>query len=68
MLRFVDDIAVIVEGEEELGDILTKMNDTLNEYNTKINRNKTKILICRKQPLNLDIIIENEMFETVLYI
>lgn len=44
-LRFVDDIAVTAK--EELGDTLGKMNNSFNEYNMKINKSKTKILVCR---------------------
>jgi len=49
MLRFTDDIAVILE--EDLGNMLTKMNDNCNEYKIKINKNKTNILICNKEAL-----------------
>lgn len=49
MLHFADDIALIAESEEALGNMLTKMNDSSKEYKVKINKSKTKILICSKQ-------------------
>lgn len=51
MLRFTDDIAMIAGIEEDLGNMLIKMNDSSKEYGMKINKNKTKILICSKQEL-----------------
>uniref|UniRef100_A0A2S2QAL0 Reverse transcriptase domain-containing protein n=1 Tax=Sipha flava TaxID=143950 RepID=A0A2S2QAL0_9HEMI len=56
---------MIVESEEALGNILTKMNDSCKEYKMKINNSKTKILICSKQKLLSNITIENEKLETV---
>lgn len=41
------------------------MNDSCKEYKMKINKNKTKILICSKQALISDLTIENEKLETV---
>jgi len=42
----VDDIAVIGESEEDITNMLEKMNDMLKEHYMKINQWKTKILIC----------------------
>lgn len=49
IFRFKNDIVMIVENEKALGNMLTKMNDSCKEYKTKINKNKTKILIYNKQ-------------------
>jgi len=65
MLRFVDDLAVIAESEKDLGNMLTKMNDSCNEYKMKINKNKSKILICSKKALLSNITIKNEKLKTV---
>lgn len=65
MLSFSDDIALIAESDEALGNMLTKMNDSCKEYKMKINKSKTKILICSKQELLSNITIENEKLETV---
>lgn len=49
MLRFVDDIAIIAENEEDLQTILRYMEGTLlNEINMKINTKKTKVLVCSR--------------------
>jgi Uri superfamily endonuclease len=55
MLRFAGDIA-IAEREKDLGNMLTKMNDSCKEYGMKISKNKTKILICSKQELTSNVI------------
>lgn len=41
------------------------MNDNCKEYEVKMNKKKTKILIFNKQTLNSNITIENEKLETV---
>lgn len=65
MLRFIDYIAMRVESEEELGKILTKINDSCKQYKMKINKSKRKILICSKQVQTSDIIIEDKTLEMV---
>jgi len=65
MLRFADDIAVIAENEEDLSNMLKKMNDTLKEYHMKINQRKTKVLICSKQQIYANIFLNGKMLETV---
>lgn len=56
---------MIAESEEDLGNMLTKMNDSCKEYRMKINKSKIKILICNTQELTSNIIIEDEKLETV---
>lgn len=47
MLRFTNNTVVITDNEEVLENILKIMNLTIkNEYNIKINKAKTKILVC----------------------
>lgn len=48
MLHFADDISVIAESEEDIANILEKINDTLKKHYMKINQRKTKIFICSK--------------------
>jgi len=67
ILRFADDITVITESEEDLGNMLTKINDSCNKFKIKININKTKILKCSIKALLLNITIENEKLETVQF-
>jgi len=56
---------IIEESEKELGNMLTKLNDSCKQYKIKINKNKTKLLICSKQALFSNITIENEKLGTV---
>lgn len=49
MVAPYDNIAMVAESEEDLGKMLIKMNDSCKEYGMKINKSKTKILICSKQ-------------------
>lgn len=65
MLRFADDIAVIGESEEDITNMLEKINDTLKEHYMKINQRKTKILICSKQQIYANITLDGIMLETV---
>jgi len=49
MLRFADDIAVITDNEEDLQNVIEIMNLTMkNEYNMKINKIKTKVLVYNR--------------------
>jgi len=47
-IRFVDDIALIVESEEDLNLMLNYLDTTLTKFSLKININKTKVLIVSK--------------------
>lgn len=51
LIRFSDDIvALLTESEEVLQNILTTMNIILkDQYNMKINKSKTKILVCSRK-------------------
>lgn len=42
VLRFADDVAIITESEEDLGNMLKKMNDSCKEYGIKKTRAKLK--------------------------
>ena len=48
MLRFADDIAVVAETEGDLK-VLTNMERTMARYKLKINKKKTKILVCSRK-------------------
>jgi len=68
MLRFADDIAVLAENEEEdLQNILIIMNSIFREeYNMKINKLKTKILMCnRNKAAKPDIKLDDDTLEAV---
>ena len=47
MLRFADDIALLVNPEIELVDSLNVTETFLNNYYMKINIGKTKVFACR---------------------
>lgn len=46
MIQFANNIAVLIESEEDLQNIRTKMNITFKkEYNLKMNKSKVEILV-----------------------
>ena len=49
MIRFADDIALLGENEKALEESLLEMASILNDYNMKINKKKTKVLVCSKE-------------------
>ena len=50
MLRFADDIALLGSNKRELEDALNGINQIrIEEIKIKINKNKTKVLVCRKK-------------------
>jgi hypothetical protein len=67
MLRFADDIAVITDNEEDLQNSLEIMNSTMkNEYNMKINKAKTKFLVCsRNEGIQTQIALDGDTLEQV---
>uniref|UniRef100_A0A8D8Z0H2 Craniofacial development protein 2 n=1 Tax=Cacopsylla melanoneura TaxID=428564 RepID=A0A8D8Z0H2_9HEMI len=69
MLRFADDIAITTETEEDLQLILQTMNNVMkNEFNMRINKKKTKILLCNKNKGEIRpprITIDHEIIECV---
>ena len=66
MLRFADDIAVVAETEGDLKKVLTNMERTMARYKLKINKKKTKILVCsRKEEKRTNIKLGKEKLEEV---
>lgn len=67
MLRFADDIVVLVECEEDLKNILMIMNIIFkNEYNMKIKKSKIKILARgRNEVVKPYIILDGNTLKTV---
>lgn len=50
MIWFDDDIAIQAESEADLKHIMGRMDEMMgNEYNVKIDKGKTKILVCGKE-------------------
>jgi hypothetical protein len=69
MLKFADDIALITDNEEDpnLQNILEIMNSIMkNEYNMKINKAKTKVLVCsRNEGIQTQIALDGDTLEQV---
>jgi len=62
MLRFADDIAIRAREEINLKRTLESFGDILkSKYKTKINSKKTEVMVCSKDPEN----INNEMDDDV---
>lgn len=66
-LRFADDIAFCAETENDLQNILTKVNKILGDkYGMRLNKKKTKVMACSKtNPAKLNIYIDNARIEQV---
>ena len=55
MLRFADDIAIIVQDEINLKRALEGLDDiSERNYKMKINRKKTEVMVCSKDPENIN--------------
>lgn len=66
MLRFVDDIALIIDSERNIDRMLQKMNKTLKkELKKNIDKTKTKILIGSKQKIDTNIIMDDIKLENI---
>lgn len=66
MLRFADDIAIIAQDEMNLKRALESLDDILKtNYNLKINRKKTEVMVCSKDPENINIRIEDDALKQV---
>uniref|UniRef100_A0A8D9A6I6 Craniofacial development protein 2 n=1 Tax=Cacopsylla melanoneura TaxID=428564 RepID=A0A8D9A6I6_9HEMI len=64
MIRYADDIALIAPSEEELKAALETMNKILiSNYNMKINKNKTKIMIVSRNEDRIRSVIKLEDIE-----
>ena len=66
-LRFADDIAVLAESENDLQEMLQKMDQILNVgYNLRVNKKKTKVMVCsRNEGKSINIKLGDEMLEQV---
>jgi hypothetical protein len=62
MIRVAGDIAIISESEKDLNETLIDMERVLvNRYNMKINRNKTKVMVCgRKISGKMNVVLGNQ--------
>ena len=53
-LSYVDDVALIAEDKDSLEDLLLKISDVSQLYSLDINVNKTKVMTCAKNEINID--------------
>lgn len=68
MLRFADDIAIIASNKSELEEALKELEKVLaGEYGMRINKKKTKVLVCRgkERKTKTKILIGSEEIEEV---
>lgn len=64
MLRYADDIAVLSESKEDLEKMLETMEQVLESYGLKINKSKTKIMVCgNKEQAKIRIKVGNQTLE-----
>jgi hypothetical protein len=66
MLKFADDIAVIVQGEINLKRAIERLDDILkSNYEMKINRIKIEGVVCSKNPENIYIKMDDDALKQV---
>jgi hypothetical protein len=66
MLRFADDIAIIAQDEINLKRALECLDDILkSNYKMEINKIKTEVIVCSKDPKNINIKMDDEALKQV---
>ncbi|KAI5738724.1 hypothetical protein M8J77_010460 [Diaphorina citri] len=66
MIRYADDIALTAASEEELTEALEKMKNILNkDFNMKINKSKTKIMVVSLNERITNVQLENENLKQI---
>jgi len=66
MLRFADDIAIVVHYEINLKRALESLGDILkSNYTMKINREKTEVMVCSKDFENINIKMDDNALKQV---
>lgn len=66
MLRFADDIAIVAQDKRSLERALNTLHDILrNEYDMEINKVKTEVMICSKEPEIESVRLENSALKQV---
>ena len=58
-------MALLAEDERMLKNMLVKLNDRFEDYEMKINLNKTKTMVIRRKPKKIDMRIKDESTEQV---
>ena len=66
MISFADDIAIIVQDEINLRRELESLDDILkSNYEMKMNRIKIEIMVCSKNPENVNIKMDDDALKQV---
>lgn len=64
IIRFADDIPMIADSEENFKRLLLNLDKTLkHDHNMKVNKTKTRILVCSRQQIESNIKIDNIKLE-----
>ncbi|KAJ4440155.1 hypothetical protein ANN_08293 [Periplaneta americana] len=64
-IRFADDMALLVEKEMILKNMLLKLNDSCEQYGKNVNVNKTKSIVIGRKIQKINLRIVNEAVEQV---
>ncbi|KAJ4445320.1 hypothetical protein ANN_07125 [Periplaneta americana] len=64
-IRFADNMALLVEEEMILRNMLLELNDSCEQYGMKVNANKTKIMVIGRKIKKVNVRILNEAIEHV---
>jgi len=66
MQRFTDDIVIMAQDEINLERALESLDDILkSNYKMKINRKKTEVMVCSKDPENINIKMDEDALKQV---
>jgi hypothetical protein len=65
MLRFADDIAIVAGSENDLQNSWNTIEKVFQEYNMKINKKITKVLVCGRKKTVADVRMKRERLEQV---
>ena len=64
-LRFADDTDEVAGSEDELADLVKRLEETSSRYGMEINTEKTKLMTNSTDPIKTKIIVNSQQLETV---
>jgi len=64
-LRYADDVAIITESQHDLQTILDQINTESKNYDLFMNVKKTKVMVCSKDAIQVNIQLDKERVEQV---
>jgi threonine dehydratase len=65
MQRFADDIAIVAGSEADLQNSLNTIEKVFQECNMKINKKKTKVIVCGREKTVANVHLKGERLEQV---